>query len=122
MHFINWYVVLLTSQISQALADALNFMKLDKVPLMKELTSKYKSIALLCHPDKNGGSKEATEIYQKLVQSYRIIADYIVENDTSAKEDSGEENDHIYVYNNFDKKNLYSHTIFIENSLLKRIL
>lgn len=110
----------MTGQTNQALSDALKFMSLDKVPLMKELTARYKKIALQCHPDKNFGSKEATEAYQELAQSFRIIADYIVENsDNSDKENNDEEKDIIHVYKsaNVDKKNCYSHTIYVENAM-----
>ena len=90
-------------------------MNLDKIPSMKDLHTRYLKMSLIMHPDKNGGSKEATEEYQKLQNLYRAIGEHIVSNDKAP--DNEEENDYIALFKsfNFDKKNKTSHTILIEN-------
>ena len=102
------------------LQEALKFFGIDKVPSMKELNSEYRRLALLKHPDKNSGSKEATEDYQNLLMYYRIIGDYIVANNVKDNDVSAEEQDNVNTFNNFnfDKSNKGSHTIFIEKDLV----
>ena len=46
-------------------------MNLDKIPSMKDLNTRYLKMSPIMHPDKNGGSKEVTEEYQKLQNFYR---------------------------------------------------
>ena len=54
-------------QAKNILDEALSFLNFDKIPsTMKELNRKYRQMALCLHPDKNGGTSEATENYQNL--------------------------------------------------------
>ena len=65
--------------ISDALREALAYMKFDNVPKMKELNTKYRKMALEKHPDKNNGSEASTEDYKNLLKFYKLIGEYIVE-------------------------------------------
>ena len=107
--------------------EALKFFGMDNVPSMKELNSRYRKLALLKHPDKNSGSKEATEDYQNLLMYYKIIGDFIVENNVKDNDVSEEEQDNVNIFENFnfDQRNKGSHTIFVEKDMVnnwKRIL
>ena len=54
--------------------EALSFMGYDVMPIsMQELVQRYHKLALQMHPDKNGGSKEATENTQKLISYYLFL-------------------------------------------------
>ena len=92
-------------------------MSFDDIPTMKELNTRYRRLALLKHPDKNGGSDTSKEEYQQLQKFYKSIGNYIIENDTSVCDD--EERDHFEAFKNFnfDKKNKLCHTVLIENKL-----
>ena len=104
---------------SQDVQDALSYFSFDDIPTMKELNTSYRRLALKKHPDKNGGSDAAKEDYQNLQNFYKQIGNYIVENESNDKTD--EERDHVATFKsfNFDQKNTYSHTIFIEIKLVK---
>ena len=98
--------------------EAMTYFKYDKIPSMKELNSKYRQLALKMHPDKNGGSAEATENYQNLLKYYKVIGEKILEEFTNANENTNEEEkDNMTIFKNFnwDQKNTLSHTIFLEN-------
>ena len=99
------------------LKEALEFMKFVKIPTMKELHTKYLKMSLEKHPDKNGSTAEATEDYQKLQNFYRLIGDYIVKMSDEKPHDNDEDRDYIALFKsfNFDQKNKFSHTIFIQN-------
>ena len=95
--------------------EALKFLQFDDIPSMKELNTRYRKLALIKHPDKNGGSDSAKEDYQHLLNYYRMIGNYIVDNMTD--DSTEEEMDHVTTFKNFnfDQRNKYSHTILIEN-------
>ena len=105
-------------QAKNILDEALSFLNFDKIPsTMKELNRKYRQMALCLHPDKNGGTSEATENYQNLLKCYRIIGDEIIENGSNTNENTDdEEKDNVALFKNFnfDQKNKLSHTIFLE--------
>ena len=96
--------------------EALKYLNLDEVPSMKELNTLYRKLALIKHPDKNGGSDAAKEDYQVLQKFYKLIGNHIIENETDV---SDEEGDHIKAFKNFnhDQKNKFCHTIMIEKKL-----
>ena len=99
------------------LDEALSFLNFDKIPSMKELNRKYRQMALCLHPDKNNGTKEATENYQNLLKYYRIIGDKILEEATDMNENTDdEEKDNVAIFRNFnvDQKNKLSHIILLE--------
>ena len=105
---------------SKALSDALKHMNFTEVPTMKLLQKTYTKMALQCHPDKNGNSKESTEQFQELAKCFNLIAQHIAEHhqddDDTVPDD---ERDLIFLFksNNFDKKNTFSHTIYVENDV-----
>ena len=97
--------------------EAMTYFKYDNVPSMKELNSKYRQLALKMHPDKNGGSAEATENYQNLLKYYKVIGEKILEECSNTDENNDEEEvDNVTIFKNFnwDQKNTLSHTIFLE--------
>ena len=95
-------------KISETLKEAFNYMNFetDKTPSMKDLISRYRKLSLQTHPDKNGGTEASTEEYQKLQMYYKLIGDYIIENEVTSNVNE-EEMDHINTFKqfNFDKKN-----------------
>ena len=93
-------------------------MSFDDIPTMKELNTRYRRLALLKHPDKNGGSDKSKEEYQQLQNHYKVLGNFIVETDVDRDE---EERDHVTTFKNFnfDKRNSKSHTILLENKLTK---
>ena len=104
--------------LSDMMREALKFLQFDDIPSMKELNTRYRKLALIKHPDKNGGSDSAKEDYQHLLNCYRLIGNYIVDNVTD-DDATEEEMDHVTTFKNFnfDQRNKYSHTILIENKL-----
>ena len=103
--------------LSKEIEEALSYLDFTGIPSMKELNTRYRRLALLKHPDKNGGSDIAKEDYQKLQMYYKLVGNVIVERDTSVHDD--EERDHVKAFKtfNFDQKNKFCHTILIENKL-----
>ena len=101
--------------LSDMMREALKFLQFDDIPSMKELNTTYRKLALIKHPDKNGGSDSAKEDYQHLLNCYRLIGNYIVDNMTD--DSTEEEIDNVTTFKNFnfDQRNKYSHTILIEN-------
>ena len=87
----------MTGQVS--FQEAMDFMKFDITPSMKELNTKYRRMALIKHPDKNGGSVEAKEDYQMLLNCYKVIGDFLV-NEANEKAND-EEKDNINLFRNF---------------------
>ena len=65
---------------SDKIKEAIGYLNFDDIPTMKELNTRYRKMALMKHPDKNGGSDLAKEDYQNLQNFYREIRNYIVEN------------------------------------------
>ena len=98
--------------------EALSFLKFDSMPSMKELNTRYRQTALKIHPDKNDGSDAAKEEYQSLLNHYKVLGNYIVENEVDSDE---EERDHVTTFKNFnfDQRNTDSHTVLIENKLTR---
>ena len=97
--------------------EAMKFLNFDKTPSMKELNTRYRKMALIKHPDKNGGSIASKEDYQNLLKYYRILGNYVFEqkNDDYTQEEN--DNRDIFKNFNFDQKNKFSHTIIVENNL-----
>ena len=100
--------------------EALSFMGYgDSMPIsMKELVQMYHKLAIQMHPDKNGGSKEATEMTQKLISYYLFLGNLIKSKvDTTSKEEAEGVNifEQFETFNS-DIKRMNSHTILIENS------
>lgn len=50
--------------------EALKYMNFDNIPSMKELNSRYRKLAFIKHPDKNGNSIAAKEDFQNLLNFY----------------------------------------------------
>ena len=48
----------------------LGFLDTASLPKLKEIRKKYMELSLIHHPDRNGGSKEATENFQKILNAY----------------------------------------------------
>ena len=98
--------------------EALSFLRFDSMPSMKELNTRYRQTALKIHPDKNHGSDTAKEEYQSLQNHYKVLGNYIVENEVNSDD---EERDHVTTFKNFnfDQRNTDSHTILLENKLTK---
>ena len=61
-------------QVIQAL-KVLGFENLSKIPKLKEITRNFKKLSILKHPDKNGGSKEATDEFQSILKAYQVAGD-----------------------------------------------
>ena len=103
--------------LSKEIEEALSYLDFTGIPSMKELNTRYRRLALLKHPDKNGGSDIAKEDYQKLQMYYKLVGNVIVERDTLVHDD--EERDHVKAFKtfNFDQKNKFCHTILIEKKL-----
>ena len=99
--------------------EALSFMGYDTMPTsMKELVQRYHKLVLQMHPDKNGGSQEATEKTKKLISYYLFLGNLIKSNvDTTSKEEAEGVNifEQFEAFNS-DIKRTESHTILIENT------
>ena len=101
------------------LDEAVKYMQFDNVPsTMKELNSRYRKLALIMHPDKHGNSSAAKKDFQELLNHYKVLGDYIINNDNNDSADE-EEKDNMDIFKqfNFDQKNIFSPTINIENNL-----
>ena len=96
--------------------EAQKYLNFDNIPSMKELNSRYRKLALIKHPDKNGNSIAAKEDFQNLLKFYKVLGDYILSQENNGNLDD-EEKDNIDIFRhfNFDQKNKFSHTINIEN-------
>ena len=102
---------------SQDVQEALNYLSFDDIPTMKELNTRYRRLALLKHPDKNGGSDTSKEDYQELQKFYKLIGNCIIENDTPVCDEEERDQFEAFKNFNFDKKNKFCHTVLIENKL-----
>ena len=72
--------------LSDVIREALQYLKFDKIPKIKELEPRYRKLALLKHPDKNGGSDAAKEEFQHLQNCKRLIEAFIKEDDSDSDE------------------------------------
>ena len=75
-----------------ALKDALKFMKFNDMPTMEELTSRYKRLCLVYHPDKNQNTVVMTEKFKELNRCFKLVRRAIVSNVSHADDDVEEEN------------------------------
>ena len=98
--FRNFYKMF-NKNLSDMMREALKFLQFDDIPSMKELNTRYRKLALIKHPDKNGGSDSAKEDYQHLLNCYRLIGNYIVDNVTD-DDATEEEMDHVTTFKNFN--------------------
>ena len=87
-----------------ALKDALKFMKFEDMPTMEELTSRYKRLCLVYHPDKNQNTVVMTEKFKELNRCFKLVRRAIVSNVSHADDDVEEENmykdyqdDHVFM-------------------------
>lgn len=53
----------------------LGFKNFDTIPKVKEITEKYRKLALLKHPDRNGGTPAATAEFQVILNAYHVAGD-----------------------------------------------
>ena len=65
---------------NSCIKDALHFMQFEHTPSMKELSAKYKKLALQYHPDKNLDKDAETEEFQELNRCFKEIGDFIMHN------------------------------------------
>ena len=61
----------LSSEVREAL-DTLVFENLVNLPKLKEIRKKYLKLSSIHHPDKNGGSIEAKQNFQRILSAYEI--------------------------------------------------
>ena len=81
-----------------ALKDALKFMKFNDMPTMEELTSRYKWLCLVYHPDKNQNAEVMTEKFKELNRCYKLVRRAIVNNasyDDDVEEDYQDYQDYL---------------------------
>ena len=87
---------------------------------INDVTTKYKAMAKLLHPDKAGGS---TEKFQELLNIYRRLIKYIESNqEEREEEDCSKENAQkkFFMKHNFTKRCSKSYVVHIENSLAEK--
>ena len=53
----------------------LEFADVEKLPKLKDIQKQFRKLCIVKHPDKNGGSKEATADFQKLLEAYQVAGD-----------------------------------------------
>ena len=91
---------------------------LNKPPKLKVVTKRYYELALKLHPDKTGGDGEK---FKNITLAFRIVGEYIEENEANCDDDDIEEMVARKVFKQFEfakiKENLKSFTIHIENEL-----
>ena len=78
-----------------ALKDALKFMKFNDMPTMEELTSRYKRLCLVYHPDKNQNTVVMTEKFKELNRCFKLVRRAIVSN--VSHDDDDVEDDHVFM-------------------------
>ena len=98
----------------------LEFPDVTKLPKLKEIQKQFRKLSLLKHPDKNGGTKEATADFQNLLNAYNIAGTAA---DKAHTEDDDDDEDMIArkMFRQFQvssvKLNSQSITIKIEKNL-----
>ena len=50
----------------------LEFLDVNKLPKLKEIQKQFRKLSKVRHPDRNGGTKEATSDFQKLLDAYQV--------------------------------------------------
>ena len=102
----------------KSIVEALTFLQFgDKMPVsMKELTSQYKKLCLVYHPDKNDGSEASTENFKLLQKHYLTIGEYLLNNQKVDTLAEAEEIKEFHQYN-YDVKNQKCHVVLIENEM-----
>ena len=53
----------------------LEFPDVKNLPKLKEIQKQFRKLCILRHPDKNGGTEEATADFQKLLHAYQVAGD-----------------------------------------------
>ena len=48
---------------------------IEKNASFEQIKKAYRKLSLECHPDRNGGDKIKTELYKKITEAYKILAD-----------------------------------------------
>ena len=88
----------------------------ETLPSMKVLTKHFYKLYMIHNPDRKTGKKEK---FQELLNAYHRVGDLIEQSKPSTTEDDDEEKSarDLFRKYNFEKENMYTFTIFLENSL-----
>ena len=55
--------------------EVLGFINPKKIPKLREIVKNWRKLSIEKHPDKNGGTAEATSAFQELVAAYQLAGD-----------------------------------------------
>jgi curved DNA-binding protein CbpA len=88
----------------------------ETLPTMKVLTKHFYKLSMIHHPDRSTGKKET---FQELLNAYHRVGDLIEQSKPSTTEDDDEEKSarDLFRKYNFEKENINTFTILLENSL-----